>query len=131
VPRGVRETLHDNGILGSAVLYFQRTDDWDEPIPPAEWHELSLATVNTHDLPTAAGYLTDERVRLYREVGLLDDERAASELKQSIHERDAALELMAAEGVVEESAELPALVAGMHALLARSPCRLVLARSRT
>jgi 4-alpha-glucanotransferase len=127
VPPGVRDTLHDNGILGSAVLYFQRTDDWTEPIPPAQWHEMSLATVNTHDLPTAAGYLTDERVRLYREVGLLDDQRAESELQQSIHERGQLLQLMAAEGVVGESAELPDLVAGMHGLLARSPCRLVLA----
>jgi 4-alpha-glucanotransferase len=127
VPRGVRETLHDNGILGSAVLYFQRTDDWSAPVPPADWHELSLATVNTHDLPTAAGYLTDERVRLYREVGLLDDERAESELQQSIHEREQLVELMATEGLIGGSPELADLVAGMHGLLARSPCRLVLA----
>jgi 4-alpha-glucanotransferase len=133
VPPGVRDTLHDNGILGSAVVYFQRTDDWSEPLMLPEWHELSLATINTHDLPTAVGYLTEQRIDLYHQLGLLDEAQADRERRQERTEREQLVALMRAEGALAadvdpaDPADLPALVDGMHALMARSPCRLVLA----
>lgn len=133
VPPGVRDTLHDNGILGSAVVYFQRTEDWSEPLKLHEWHELSLATINTHDLPTAVGYLTGRRIELYQGLGLLDDEQAERERRQERLEREQLAALLRAEGVLAadvdpaDPAAIPGLVDGMHALMARSPCRLVLA----
>lgn len=144
VPPGVRDTLHDNGILGSAVLYFQRTEDWSQPLQLEDWHELSLATVNTHDLPTAVGYLTGRRVEIYEQLGLLDADQAARERSQEATERAQLLALMRAErvladgpladgptlgddGTLDAAADVSAVVDGMHALMARSPCRLVLA----
>lgn len=127
VPTGVRDTLHGNGILGSAVVYFQRTDDWSEPLELDDWHELSLATINTHDLPTAVGYLTERRVALYEELGLLDADQADRERRQEAVERQQLIALMRKAGVLGDDPDIPALVDGMHALMARSPCRLVLA----
>lgn len=125
VPPGVREALQHNGILGSSVLYFER--DWDGPVPPERWSPMSLATINTHDLPTAVGYLTNSRAPLYRRLGLLDDEQAAAESRRDGLERDQLVQLMVDQGFVGAGASIEELVAGLHVLLARSPCTLVLA----
>ena len=125
VPAGVREALHNNGIAGSAVLYFER--DSHGPRPPELWSANSLATVNTHDLPTAVGYLTGARAPLYRTLGLLDDEQAASESSRDDLERDQLVALMVERRIVSADAGIEELVAGLHVLLGRSPCTLLLA----
>jgi 4-alpha-glucanotransferase len=48
VEPGVPEALAERGILSYRVLWFEDDD-------PADWAELALATVTTHDLPTVAG----------------------------------------------------------------------------
>jgi 4-alpha-glucanotransferase len=127
VPDGLREALRANGVLRSAVAYFQRNHDWSAPLPPEEWDDMALATVNTHDLPTAAGFLTGQRVALYQRLGLLDDEGAARERAREDHERGQLIELMQRYDVVPESPDTADLVVGLHSLLALSPCRIVLA----
>ena len=127
VERVVTEGLVERNILGSSVLWFTR--DVDAPghplLPPAEWTEQSVATVSTHDLPTASGFLRGEHVRVRAELGLLDDpdaERSRAEL-----DRLELVELLREEGLVtgSEPGE-DQLVVAMHALLARSRARLVL-----
>ena len=127
VEREVTEGLAERNILGSSVLWFTR--DIDSPgfplLPPDRWNPESVATVSTHDLPTAAGFLRGEHVRVRAELGLLDDpaaERARAEL-----DRLELVELLREEGLV--SGDHPGedqLVVAMHALLARSRSRLVL-----
>ena len=59
VPDGVREAMDRWGVLGTKVVLF-------EDGSPADFPEMSLATVTTHDLPTAAGLWVgngDERLR--------------------------------------------------------------------
>ncbi len=51
VEDGVREALSERGILGYRVLWFEDDD-------PADWPELAMAAVTTHDLPTVAGLWT-------------------------------------------------------------------------
>jgi 4-alpha-glucanotransferase len=51
VEDGVREALAARGILGYRVLWFEDDD-------PADWPELAMAAVTTHDLPTVAGLWT-------------------------------------------------------------------------
>ena len=62
-------------MLSSAVLWFTRDRDAPgEPLlPPDAWPEGAVATVSTHDLPTATGFLRAEHVRVRAELGLLDD----------------------------------------------------------
>jgi 4-alpha-glucanotransferase len=83
VPDHVRSTLSEYGVLGSAVLWFEKDPDDDTPLPPAQWRELAMASVTTHDLPTVAGWLRDEQVRVRGELGLLthsqDEELATAE----------------------------------------------------
>jgi 4-alpha-glucanotransferase len=127
VERQVTEGLVERNILGSSVLWFTR--DIDAPgnplLPPDEWNPESVATVSTHDLPTASGFLRGEHVRARADLGLLADpdaEKARAEL-----DRLELVELLREQGLV--SGDDPGedqLVVAMHALLARSRSRLVL-----
>jgi 4-alpha-glucanotransferase len=132
VEREVTEGLAAHRMLGSSVLWFTR--DIDAPgeplLPPRKWSEDSVATISTHDLPTAAGFLTGEHVRVRAELGLLDD--VAAEEAKAAADRAELVELMRAEGLLDDSDDsgddpsVERLVVAMHELLASSRSRLVL-----
>lgn len=126
----VTRLLRDRGVLGSAVLWFERAEDPRTgadtgPLPPARWRELAMASVTTHDLPTAAGFLADEHVRVRAELGQLGH-GADVELARVAKERGELLGLLRAEGLLGADADRRDTVLAMHRLLVRSPCRLVL-----
>ncbi|CAJ60503.1 MULTISPECIES: 4-alpha-glucanotransferase [Frankia] len=148
VEPSVATTLARTGVLGSTVLWFEQ-DDAGRPLPPARYRAATMASVTTHDLPTAAGYLEGEHVRLRAGLGLLGRSEQA-ETAGWRAERDALLDLLQAEGLtglaeVTGPAKVtgPAEVTGggaqfttaartelafaLHRLLVRSPCRIVLA----
>ncbi|MEU0514409.1 4-alpha-glucanotransferase [Amycolatopsis sp. NPDC006125] len=122
VEAAVTKTLHERGVLSSAVLWFQR--DYDSPghpfVPPAEWDADAMASITTHDLPTVAGWLAGEHVRVRAELGLLDgppeEERAAAET-----ERADLLAFARAQGIPDDDP-----VAALHTLLASAASRLLL-----
>jgi 4-alpha-glucanotransferase len=123
----VTEGLVARNMLGSSVLWFTRDQDAPgEPLlPPEKWNEESVATVSTHDLPTASGFLRGEHVRVRAELGLLDDPEA--EQARAKIDRLELVELLREQGLV--SGDDPGedqLIVAMHALLARSRSRLVL-----
>jgi len=120
----VTEALHGRNMLGSTVLWFARDLD-DRLEPPAQWPEEAVATISTHDLPTAAGFLTGEHVRARAELDLLDD--VPAEERKAAAERAELIALLVVEGLAEPDASDDRLIVAMHALLARSRCRLVLA----
>ncbi|RJQ89052.1 4-alpha-glucanotransferase [Amycolatopsis panacis] len=118
----VTETMHERGLLSSAVLWFQR--DWDAPdqpfVRPEKWDPAAMASISTHDLPTVSGWLSAEHVRVRSELGLLtrtsEEEYAAAD-----EERRMLLELVAREGIPDDDPVL-----ALHALLASAASRLVL-----
>jgi 4-alpha-glucanotransferase len=118
----VTETLHERGVLSSAVLWFQR--DWDAPgqpfVPPRRWDPDAMASISTHDLPTVAGWLTAEHVRVRAELGMLTD-TVEGELAAAEADRAALFALLRDEGL---STDDP--VAALHALLASASARLLL-----
>ncbi|MBC7631577.1 4-alpha-glucanotransferase [Aeromicrobium sp.] len=118
----VTDTMHERGILSSAVLWFERA--WDEPgqphTRPQDWEPETMASISTHDLPTVAGWLRDERVRVQAELGLLDgpaDDAFAAAAK----DREALFDLLRHEGV---STDDP--IVALHAVIAPAASRLVL-----
>jgi 4-alpha-glucanotransferase len=120
----VTAALHGRNMLGSTVLWFAR-DLQDRLRPPSEWPEEAVATISTHDLPTAAGFLTGEHVRARADLGLLDD--VPAEERKAAAERAELVDLLVAEGLAQPDDPDERLIVAMHALLARSRCRLVLA----
>jgi 4-alpha-glucanotransferase len=128
----VTEALAGNEMLGCAVAWFTRDESAPgEPLlPPADWPSRAAASLSTHDLPTAAGFLRGEHVRARADLGLLDDVPA----EQATAERERAewLTLLRSEGLLpdaQDGAPEPdeeAIIAAMHRLLASTPSRLKL-----
>jgi 4-alpha-glucanotransferase len=130
VPPEVRTALADRGVLGSSVLWFERDEadagETGELTPPANWREAATASVTTHDLPTALGWLRGEHVRVRAELGLLDDPEA--ELRSWQAERAELLDYLVASGALDSvDAAEDELVRALHLLLAGTPSRYVLA----
>ncbi|MGK5679076.1 4-alpha-glucanotransferase [Actinoplanes sp. URMC 104] len=124
----VTETLERMNMLGSAVLWFTR--DWDAEdqhfVPAEEYPRNALASVSTHDLPTAAGFLTGEQVRVRDELGQLAGP-VEQERENAARDKAALLEALRAEGLITASSSDDEIIVAMHAFLARTPCRLVTA----
>ncbi|MGI5242837.1 4-alpha-glucanotransferase [Dactylosporangium sp. CA-139066] len=129
----VTTTLHERNILGSSVLWFTR-DDTGAFIPPERWPAAAMASISTHDLPTATGFLTGEHVDARAAAGVLT-RSVAEERRSAEADRAALLDLLAAEGLIPApdpsggsgGVRVAAIVEAMHRLLARSPCRVLLA----
>ncbi len=98
VESSVAATLDRAGVLGSTVAWFER-DAHGDPLAPRRWREPAMASVTTHDLPTVAGYLTGEHVRVRADRGLLRQSREA-ELAAWRRERDALIALLRGEGLL-------------------------------
>jgi 4-alpha-glucanotransferase len=123
----VTEALAGNGMLGSAVSWFTRDESAPgEPLlAPAKWPPRAAASLSTHDLPTAAGFLRAEHVRARADLGLLDD--VAGEQSVADKERAEWLELLRSEGLLTgPDPDEAAIITAMHRLLAATPTRLKL-----
>jgi 4-alpha-glucanotransferase len=122
------EGLEQRNMLGSAVLYFTR--DWDDPddvfYPPAEYKRNALASISTHDLPTARGFLTGEQVRVRAELGQLAGP-VEQEQRNAERDREALLTALRAEGLITKQSTDDEIIVAMHEFLARTPCRFVTA----
>ncbi|PPK70878.1 4-alpha-glucanotransferase [Actinokineospora auranticolor] len=124
VPEHITRTLHDTGVLSCAVAWFQR-DRAGNPLPSAEYPTQAAASISTHDLPTATGFLTGEHVRVRAELGLLTDPEQEAETAKA--ERQAIIDLLGAEGLLPEEPTTDDIVAALHRFIARTPCTLVFA----
>ncbi|MFG2042037.1 4-alpha-glucanotransferase [Dactylosporangium sp. NPDC048998] len=121
----VTRTLQERNILGSAVLWFTRDDD-GAFLAPERWPEHAMASISTHDLPTATGFLTGEHVLARAEAGVLGRD-PRDEWVAAGRERAALLDLLDAEGLTGPDSTDEDIVLAMHRLLARTPCRVLLA----
>jgi 4-alpha-glucanotransferase len=119
----VTDGLAARNMLGCEVLWFAR-EKGGGFLPPARWPVDALATVSTHDLPTAAGYLTGEHVRLRARLGQLTRDEAAEQADADA-ERERLVTLLRAEGLVGADPPVDDLVLALHRLLAATPSRLV------
>ncbi|MFQ2840071.1 4-alpha-glucanotransferase [Mycobacterium gordonae] len=125
----VTEALADNGMLGCAVSWFTRDQSVaEEPLlAPAKWPTRAAASLSTHDLPTAAGFLRAEHVRARADLGLLND--VPAEKASAAKERAEWLALLRSERLLpigEDEPDEATIITAMHRLLAATPSRLKL-----
>jgi 4-alpha-glucanotransferase len=126
VEEQVTSALRDSNALGSAVLWFAR-DAEGELAAPGEWPESAAASISTHDLPTATGFLRGEHVEVRAELGVLTRD-VEEERRTAAVARHELIELLRAQGLLGGADEDERdIVEAMHALLARTPCRMLLA----
>jgi 4-alpha-glucanotransferase len=132
----MREALAERDLLGTSMVWFERTAD-GAPRPPREWRELCLATIGTHDMPPIAGYLAGDHVTLRDRLGLL---ARPADAEAADHRRRLAewAEMLGSLGLLPQGsdlggapdraiapAELLAATVALHGFLARTPARLI------
>ena len=127
VPADVPPALEKWGVLSSKVLYFER--DGDGGFKPAQsYPTLALATANTHDMATIAGFWEGRDIDVRRDVGLIaTDGDAARARSERVGDRRALLARLVEEGLLPNGASEPTLTeltAAVHAFLCRTPARL-------
>ena len=134
VPPDVPPALEARNILSSKVLYFERTRNGGFKSAKS-YAPLSLATANTHDMPTLAGWWEGRDIELRNEAGQLGKKgRSGSDgvvvkaRDERNDERTALLRRLAADGVLS-AAKAPRsnteLRAAVHSFLCRSSAALV------
>lgn len=70
VPEGFREELAAEGVFGMQVLWFER-DHKGGFIGPGRWRRDAAATTTTHDLPTVAGWWSENDIEWQARLGRL------------------------------------------------------------
>jgi 4-alpha-glucanotransferase len=126
VPAEVPPAMKKWGVLSSKVLIFER--DAKGFKPAKRYPASSLATANTHDLPSLTGFWKERDVELKKQVGLIHtpaEERA--ERGQRRRDKEALLErLRLAPPRTYEEAQFPRrLTAAAHEFLCATPSALV------
>lgn len=122
----VRDYLHDRGILGTSILWFERTED-RRPKAAEDYRRLCLASVTTHDLPPTACYLRGEHIDVRAGLDLftrpVEVERAEDEAQ-----RAAMIEVLRSRGLLgteEADDSIDATVDALHRYLSWSPALLL------
>jgi 4-alpha-glucanotransferase len=121
----IRDYLAEQGVLGTAMLWFERGGD-GAPLPPGKWRRNCLAMVGTHDVPPIAAFVTGEQVELRSRLGLLTRsyQEESDESDSVVRAWQQALE---AEGLLAPgSRPSPAeFTVACYAFLARTPALLI------
>jgi 4-alpha-glucanotransferase len=126
VPDEVTDAMHERGVLSSSVLYFER--DYDAPnqplLAPKDWAVDAMASISTHDLPTTAGFLRGENVRVRAELGLVDD--VEDEYARVAEAKIEMLVALSEHDLLPPDPSEADLVVALHQLLATAASRLLL-----
>ncbi|MDH5655965.1 MAG: 4-alpha-glucanotransferase [Spirochaetia bacterium] len=126
VPEGFREEMLERNIFSWKVLYFEKGDDGSFK-DPGSFPFLSIATVNTHDLPTVFGYLKSEDIFLRKRLGIFNEEKTQEELHSRERDIENLLLLLKKEGYSDLSKDDPTrMIDALHSLLSRSGSSMVL-----
>lgn len=130
----VRDYLRGRGVLGTSILWFERTED-GSPVRPEDYRRLCLASVTTHDLPPTSGYLTGEHIEVRDRLGLftrpVEEERELDEADRlsmlgALAERGFLGDADTADAVLADvPGHLEQVVDGLHRYLSASPALLV------
>ena len=131
VPPGLRERLAEAGLLGCAVMQFEREDHRFRP--PAAYRRATLASFGTHDTPTLRGWWSGWDIDRRHEIDGNDAAARDAEQGQRAAARRSLAQLLRDEGLAPadlDPATPPseaddAVAEALHRLLARAGSSLV------
>jgi 4-alpha-glucanotransferase len=119
VPPAVNATMAKHKILGMHVGQFGVTGDPHHALDPVP--DDAVASLNTHDTPTFAGFWTDADIGDRRKLGLLTDEGIAKEHEVRAQQRAALITYLKTSGRLDtESADAEAVLRAWLSHLAAS-----------
>ena len=131
VPPEVPLAMEKWGLLSSKVLYFER-ESGGKFRPQSSYPNLSLASANTHDMPTIAGFWTGRDVELRASLGLIDPAKGGDAVAEREKEKQALIDRLREDGALPLREAVPADVTGVpsvkhavHEFLCESPAALV------
>ena len=127
VPEDVPPAMERWGLLSSKVLYFERERDGGFKGAKSYPRE-ALATANTHDMPTIAGFWAGRDIALRREVGLVNGREATKAERERVNEKKKLIALLVDEGILDPEECDPTserLRTAVHMFLRRTPSYLV------
>lgn len=134
VAPGLRRRLSETGLLGSAVMQFEK--DAKGFRPPRLYRSASIASVGTHDTPTLKGWWSGRDIELRHSLGRTSTKERDAALATRAEERVALCRLLVEEGYAPpgldpaappRDADAPILTA-IHALLAGAASALLAVR---
>ena len=130
VPPEVPKVLARWGVLGSKVMVFERDFHSGRFRAPEDYPRLSLATVNTHDLPPLVGWAEERDILLRSEVGDLSDPAQSAAMRQArASDRGALVQSLIDAGELpasaHESVTSEQLIRAVHSVIRRTPAALV------
>ncbi len=131
VPPGLRDRLAEAGLLGCAVLQFEKEDNRFHP--PATYRPTTLASFGTHDTPTLRGWWSGWDIDQRHAISGNNAAAREEEHQQRTAERVALARLLCDEGLAPaglDPAAPPseaddAIAEALHRLLARAGSTLI------
>ncbi|WP_300765994.1 4-alpha-glucanotransferase [uncultured Bifidobacterium sp.] len=130
VPPYVTKSLSKHGVFGCTVEWFEQSNGVFRK--PSSWRVNALASVNTHDLPPASGYLSYEQVKIRQRLNLLTT--SAEEFKaDAVKEHNAMMAMLVENGFLDpellkdEDAHQQEIVEALYKALKGAPSRLLAA----
>jgi 4-alpha-glucanotransferase len=124
VPPHVRPTMTRHGMFRLHV------GQWSFPSKPGKAPEPSpaeaVASLNTHDTPTFAGWWRGADIDDKRELGLIDDRQVAAERREREAQKAAILAYVEPDPVIDTLTEVERAMACMTADLAKGPAEIML-----
>ncbi|MBI4199340.1 MAG: 4-alpha-glucanotransferase [Chloroflexi bacterium] len=124
IPRALRPSMKRHGLWRSYVAQFELLPDPQEALRPAPAD--AVASLNTHDTPTFAGFWRGVDIRDRRQLGLLDGAGARAERQRRQELRRALMEHFRSTGHIQGRGSLQAIVRECLGFLGRGPASLVL-----
>lgn len=120
VPDSFRDLMRQFGLLGNSLWYFE-TDDQNGLLPPESHRPDAVMMITNHDVPTLAAWWRGQDIELRLAFGLIDEQSSVQQREERARQREQALSLLAAKGIlnqVDEPIDLRALTRAIIALSA-------------
>ena len=127
VPEEVPPALEKWGVLSSKVLYFER-DESGGFRAADRYPALALATANTHDMATLAGFWCGNDIEKRAQVGLIETAEAKAAVRvERERDKEALVRRLASEGLLDAGRPPNdlALRRAVHEFLCKTPSALV------
>lgn len=126
VPQEVREEMGARQIFSWKVVYFEK--DGERFRDPASYPVNSVATLNTHDLPTLRGFLSGDDLDLRFEIGQLSKKQKEDLAVERERDIQAFHTILREKGLlINETLTDGAMEMAAHLFLSRASSRIVLA----